>query len=105
MINSNDKLENRLKLYNTYKYMAIYYGIPAQCGSVIWYNFRIAHFNNKMCSEGYIDNCYYQTEVYPWLIVVDCLIAIFLYGGFKLYFMSVMKRYYEEGKRDMEGGN
>ena len=95
MTKHHDAPEWRHKLHDTYRLFGIYIGIPLLVFAYAW---NLANFCNYVLLNCFEAGVYCEcTEQNIFLIIFEALGVGALWGAFRFYFLSVMKKYHEEG--------
>ena len=95
MTKHNDKPEGRLKLYKTYKLFACIIGMVLMFASTIYIQMDINRFYEWECARG-ID-CPPYTYIPVGYAIMAAAFQALIFAVFRFYFLSVMKKYHEEG--------
>ena len=102
MIQSHDHSDKRLRLYTVWKWVGCVFGLLAMFGFYLTFYLLFNQFANDWCCTGYVDaytcatcvDAIQQLSVY---VLVSGIANVVIYGIFRFYFLSVMKKYWEEG--------
>ena len=96
MTHHHDSPHSRHDLYKNYRNWAIYFGLPAMFGVYVYLCFAAVDFINYYCDIVGV-NCAGTTSA-AGVLLIYCIIDVAIYAAFRFYFLSVMKRYHEEGE-------
>lgn len=92
-----DHPDDRHKLYKTYKVFAVYFGLPAMFLANIRVQYKVKNWTQWLCDLVDDEKCTYVKREDLDVILMKALINIAILAIFRIYLLSVMKRYHSEG--------
>ena len=99
LLRKNDDEPSRKMLYEMYKWFACVFGLLAEFGIFLYFYFGWNSFWAFVCGQiGAGAECYNTTGSAGFGILIVGVLYVGLIGVFRIYFLSVMKRYWEESK-------
>ena len=99
MGHKNDSAEGRERLYTFWKYIGCYFGLAAEFGIYIYFYFMFRYLIAWICEiVGLGSMCLDQNQSAGAGFLILGAINTALIAVFRIYFLSVMKRYWEEAK-------